>query len=60
MRVSDPKHPVWPLARLAVQLAGATVMLWLFASSFDATELKALAGILGSGAVAELIRPRAS
>ena len=55
----DPRHPVWSLSRLAVQLAGASWMLWLTASSFDATELQAIGGIVGIGALAErFVRPR--
>ena len=54
----DSAHPVWSLLRLTVQFAGASCMLWLTASSFDATELQALGGIVGIGALAErFIRP---
>ena len=56
---TDPTHPCWSLARLAIQVLGAGLILWLTATSFDATELKALGGMAGIGLLAEkFIRPK--
>jgi hypothetical protein len=52
-------HPGWLLARQVVQVLGMALILWLTASSFDATELKALGGMAGIGLLAEkFIRPK--
>lgn len=46
--IHDASHPIWPLARLTVCLAAACFFLWLNATTFDATEVKAILGILVS------------
>lgn len=57
--MSDPKHPVWYLLKLAILMATLTGILYVTANHFDASELKtivsyflAAAGIEGLGVVA--------
>ena len=38
----DPKHPIWPIIRLAVFMVALVVILWLNASHFDITELRTI------------------
>lgn len=61
MDLSDPRHPIWPLAKIAVTTAGVALILFVTASTFDSTELRAIAG---SGAVAAaaqyFVRPKPS
>ena len=45
MRWSDPRHPIWPIIRTGVVMAGACVMLSITATSFDSGELKAVGGV---------------
>lgn len=49
----DPKHPIWPLIRLAVMLGFLTAILFFTAHKFDATELKTIIGMFLAGAAAE-------
>ena len=47
----EPDHPIWPILRLAVIFGGLTALLYVNASSFDATELKSVgefAALLGA------------
>jgi len=57
MELSNPKHPAWPCIRLAIIMGGMTVMLWVTASSFDATELQAIGGTGLIALIANFIRP---
>lgn len=38
----EPNHPVWNLARLCVLMIALTLILWMTASRFDATELRTI------------------
>lgn len=40
--ISDPKHPLWPLVRLSILMLTLVLVLWLQASNFDQTEIKAI------------------
>lgn len=41
-------HPIWKTINVAVLLTVSGLVLWLNASNFDETELKAIAAIVGS------------
>jgi hypothetical protein len=56
---SDPQHPIWPLARTVVIMAGTALILFVTASSFDATELRAIGGSGLVALLAQFIRPSA-
>lgn len=45
MGLSNPSHPVWDLLKTVVYLLFAGFVMYLNASHFDETELKALAWI---------------
>ena len=49
----DPRHPVWPLLRITVMLAFLTLILYITAHNFDATELRTIIGMFLAGAAAE-------
>lgn len=40
--MSDPKHPIWAIVKLVVVLGWATGVLYMTASDFDITEIRAL------------------
>jgi len=42
MGMSNPDHPVWRLAQTTLYVIFAAFVMWLNASHFDETELKAL------------------
>jgi hypothetical protein len=45
-------HPAWSALRLFIILGWATAMLWVTATEFDQTELRALGGIaIGLGGI---------
>lgn len=57
------EHPAWHLARLAITGGWITLCLWICASQFDETELKAIGGImlgLGGAKVMGLIQEKLS
>jgi hypothetical protein len=56
---SDPKHPIWPLARIGVIMGGVSLILAVTASSFDATELRAIGGSGLVALLAQFVRPSA-
>ena len=56
MQLNDPNHPAWRLGFHAVYLLAALGSLWLFSTTFDATELKALGGIVAALAASEAFR----
>jgi hypothetical protein len=39
-------HPIWRIANLAVVLLGTALVMWVNASDFDETELRALIEIM--------------
>jgi len=51
--ISDPKHPIWPLARLVVMVVALTVVLSITASQFDQTELITIMTMFLFGASSE-------
>jgi hypothetical protein len=57
MDLSDPRHPIWPLARIVVIMAGTAGILAVTASSFDATELRAIGGSGLVALVAQFVKP---
>lgn len=42
----DPKHPIWPLLRVAVTLLALTVILYLGAEHFDISEIRTIIAML--------------
>ena len=56
MQISDPNHPAWRLGFHAVYLLAALGSLWLFSTTFDATEMKALGAIIAAVAASEGFR----
>ena len=63
MNVNDPHHPAWSLIRLGMLLIAMTTVLWLTASNFDYTEIRAiiatfLAAASGEGIVRALTGKR--
>ena len=54
---SDPRHPIWPLARIAVMMGGTALILAVTATSFDATELRAIGGSGLVALLAQFIKP---
>lgn len=48
MKSFPAEHPIWKTINTAVVFAGATLFLWLNASHFDETEIKAIAGIMAT------------
>ena len=40
--MNSPTHPIWSLIRLTMLMVVLTVILWINATKFDATEVKAL------------------
>ena len=46
--IHDPNHPMWNILMHSVWLLATLAALWLFSSTFDETELKALATIIGA------------
>lgn len=57
MRLDDPRHPIWPLARIAVIMVGTAGILAVTATTFDATELRAIGGSGLVALVAQFVRP---
>lgn len=51
----DPRHPIWPLANLAVIATSSLIALWIFATQFDETEWKSLGVIVGSSGAAQAV-----
>lgn len=49
----DPKHPIWPILRLAVMMSALTAVLYFTAQHFDETELRTLIGMFLAGSLAE-------
>ena len=48
----DPKHPIWPILRLAVLMLSLLSILYFTATHFDETEVKTLVGaFLTAGSV---------
>ena len=56
MQLNDPNHPAWRLGFHAVYLLAALGSLWLFSTTFDETELKALGAIIAAVAASEGFR----
>ena len=56
MQLNDPNHPAWRLGFHAVYLLAALGSLWLFSTTFDATELKALGAIIAAVVASEGFR----
>jgi hypothetical protein len=56
MQIKDPNHPAWRLGFHAVYLLAALGSLWLFSTTFDETEMKALATIIAAVAATEGFR----
>ena len=40
--MNSPTHPIWAIIRLGMLMFVLTIVLWLNASKFDATEVKTL------------------
>jgi hypothetical protein len=47
-----PHHPMWDSLNLLIFMGGATLMLYVTATSFDSTELHALGGMGAVGGAA--------
>ena len=56
MQLNDPNHPAWRWAMHATYLLAALTSLYLFSSTFDETELKALGAIITAVAASEAVR----
>ena len=56
MQLNDPNHPAWRLGFHAVYLLAALGSLWLFSTTFDETEMKALGAIITAVAASEAVR----
>jgi hypothetical protein len=56
MQLNDPNHPAWRWAMHATYLLAALGSLWLFSTTFDETELKALGAIIAAVAASEGFR----
>ncbi len=56
MQIKDPNHPAWRLGFHAVYLLAALGSLWLFSTTFDETEAKALGTIIAAVAASEGFR----
>lgn len=54
--LSHPTHPIWSIMRTISVTACAGIILYITASSFDTTELKAVGGIGMATAVIEIIK----
>lgn len=54
--LAQPTHPIWPILRTLLATVAAGIVLASTATSFDATEAKAVGGIGGSVAVIELLK----
>jgi hypothetical protein len=52
----DPRHPIWPIIRTGVVMAGACVMLSITATSFDSGELKAVGGVGVASVAFDLVK----
>ena len=52
----EPHSPIWPIARVVAYTGCACAVLAVTASSFDATEIKALAAIAASGGLIEFVK----
>lgn len=52
----NDNHPIWPIVNTAIVGCIALVGLYIFATQFDETELKALGVIIGGNGVIEGIR----
>jgi len=48
MNINDPDHPFWKFATHGTYLGSSLIALLLFSTTFDATEMKSLAVIVGS------------
>jgi hypothetical protein len=44
--IAHPEHPLWDLLQFVAVISGLVLILMLTASSFDATELKTIAGMV--------------
>ena len=56
MSLSDAKHPVWPIIRMAVMFTGATLILHETATSFDSGEMLAAGGVGAASLAFDLIK----
>ena len=52
--MNKPTHPIWEIARIAVWGAIVIGVLFVTASQFDETEIKAWSLILGGGGAASM------
>lgn len=53
---SNPRHPIWPILRTAVVMAGACAMLSITATQFDGGELKAVGGVGAASLAFDVIK----
>lgn len=60
--MKSPDHPIWALLRLVVLMITLTVVLWLNASNFDATEHRTIIWVFLAAAstegISQLVRRR--
>jgi hypothetical protein len=56
MPLSDAKHPIWPIVRMAVMFAGAALILHETATSFDSGEMMAAGGVGAASLAFDLIK----
>ena len=54
--IQIPPHPVYDLLRYVATLIAAAFCMWLFATEFDETELKALGVFAATLGVGEFLR----
>jgi hypothetical protein len=56
MNLSDGRHPIWSILRMAVLMGGACLILSITASHFDAGELKAAGGVGAASLTFDLLK----
>jgi len=56
MTLSDGRHPIWSILRMAVLMGGACLILSITASHFDAGELKAAGGVGAASLAFDLLK----